>query len=526
MLILLLLISLLVRLIPIDFPKFTVEEARIADRGYTLAQSGVDELDRKFPLIFNSLDDYQLPATSYLTMLGITLLGKNDLGARIPFVLIGSLVVLLTFQVAKSFNPNRSFRFISAFLAASSPTLIFLSKTPNETIILVFIFTLLFYLLVNKKNLVLLVLTMIVAVLVSKFAWFILLPFLFYTIWLFKLDLRSKRYLTLLSLGVIIVISTFLLFLTVPQAKRSLLENNFSIFSDITIKNGINKLRGQGLESGWPNIIDRLLFNKSHFLITGVLHWLSHFNLSIYFGQFDSRGIMSFSYLGTWVKLLIIPAFLGLISIIRGAQRRNKLFLLIFLILTWPAILIYPNLTLQLTVLTLPFLAIIIAFGCIKFISNRKIVILGFLLVLFELTINVYNFSPEYKNTNLSRPGWIEPMVADVFKSAKNNQTAVSDDVVSDIVPFIGWYTESSRVEENLNIPWPYKFRQYNLASIKIIPSDGKFRTCGKDEKLSVFVSKRDLNKIQQEFDIKIANTYLDNLQDNKVFLIKGICLN
>ncbi len=77
-----------------------------------------------------------------------------------------------------------------------------------------------------------------------------------------------------------------------------------------------------------------------------------------------------------------------------------------------------------------------------------------------NIAINLYNFSPEYKNTNLARPGWIQPLLVDVFKSAKNNQTAISDDIVSDVVPFIGWYAPDNINVENLNINPKRKLRR------------------------------------------------------------------
>lgn len=528
---LLILITLTVRLFPVDFPKFTTEEARIAHRGYTLARYGTEELGRKFPLIFNSLEDYQLPITSYLTMIGILAFGKTDLGVRIPFILIGTLLVILTFEISKFFTTDSRFRFVSAGIIASSPTLIFLSKTPNEIIVLVFLFTLLFYLLVNNKNLLLIIGTMVLTSLVSKFAWFILLPFILYMLWIIKLKhgrlfIAKQQAHLILGFAILIMLSAFVLFFNIPQSKRSLMENNFSIFSDITIQNGINRLRGQGMQSGWPFFIDRLLFNKLNFLAVGLLHWLSHLNPAIYFGQFDKNGELNYSYLGTWPKILILPAILGLIVILKKPEKKGKLFLLL-LILTYPSILIYPSYSLDLIVLTLPFMAMIITTGIFKLIEfNKKIVILVLLFVVLELVLNLYNFYPEYKNTNTTRPGWIKNIAEDVFKSSTNNQTAISDDIVSDIIPFLRWYTPVGDDINSLDIPWPYKYRQYNLSSIKIIASDDKFRTCGLNEKLPLFVSKRDLNKIQHDTQIEPSYKYKDNLDEEKAYQItQKICL-
>lgn len=517
-----------IRFINFSHPSFTSEEARIAHRGYILAKYGTDELGRKFPLIFNSFDDYQLPVVSYITMIGTAIFGKTDLGARIPFVLIGTLLVFYIYKIGNTFNKNSKFGLISAFIAATSPTLVFLSKIPNEAIVLSFIFTYFFYLLINSKSLKFIIPTMIAAVLVSKFAWFILLPFLSF-MWFFRLIPNYKRQFILLPFTLLIVVFAFSIFLTIPQSKRSLLENNFTIFSDVTIINGINALRGQGIQSGWPGLAEKLLFNKLHFLTTGILHWLSHFfNPALYFGQLDGSGKMSFSYLGAWTKVLIIPAIYGIFSIVKKGDRKSKLLLLLPLILTFPSAFIYPNYTLELVVLVLPFMAIIIALGCLQIIQINKIwVTLGLFLIIFELVINIHNNPAEYKNTDILRPRWIKEIAANVYKSSQDNQTAISDNVVSDVTAFINWYTPEGNKVKDLNIAWAYKFRQYNLSNIKIIGFDDKFRSCGKDEKLTVFASKRDLDKIQHEVSVKYSTFFKDSRDLEQIYLIdENICIN
>lgn len=516
-------VAFIVRIINFDFPFFTSDEARIAFRGYALATTGKDEFGRLFPILFNSLEDYQLPAVSYLTAGGEFIFGKSEFGARIPFIIIGVALVFLIYQIAKIFSTDPSFWFISALVAAFSPGLIFLSKVPNEAIVLTFIFTLLFYLLVTKKDLLLVVLTMIISVLISKQAWFILFPFTSFTLIFFLKSLDQKRKLIVIGLSAVIVSLTLTLFLIVPQAKRSLLENNFSIFSDVTIKNGIDRLRGQGMESGWPRFIDRILFNKAHFLTTGFLHWLSNISPAIYFGQFDGSGKMNYSYLGSWPKILIIPFSLGLVLLIKKGDQKKWLLLPYFLLLTYPSVFVYPNLSLELVTLTLPFMALIIAFGFGQF--NKKITILILFLMIIELVINIFNLTPDYKNTAALRPAWIGRLASNIFEKSQSYKTAVSDDIVSDIVPYVEWYTSFSPQEGFLQVNSPYKFRQYQLANIKIVGSDENYTSCGVSELVEVFTSNRDLNKIKRQFDAKIVQTYKDNNGEDKAYLIEKVCI-
>lgn len=527
----LIIFAFLVRLLPLEFPMLSIEEVRVAYRGYTLANTGYDELGREMPIIFNSTYDYQLPIVSYVTMTGTLIFGKTDLGVRIPFILLGTLLVLLTFFVSKTFNPSFNFRLISAFIVASSPALIFLSKVPNESIVLTFLFTLLFYLIVNNKGLGLIILTMIAVSLVSKWSWFILLPFLLFAIWGFTQSLKSKRSLYLSLAGLIITVCSVTIFLTIPQSQRSLMENNFPLFSDITIKNGIDQLRGQGMQSGWPNFIDRILFNKSHFLIVGFMHWFSHFNPAIYFGHFDPSSNVGFSSLGSWVKFLLIPYVLGLIAIFKKGDRKLRLVFVLFFILTYPTLFIYPNFSVEAITLILPFMAIIIAFGFVRILEfNKKIALFGVFLILFELSLNIYNPSPEYKFTNSTRPSWIKAPILDITKLSKDNKTAISDDIVSDITPFVYWYSSFNLVNNETNIDFPYKFRQTSVGNIVIIGSEYNFYNCALDEPTFILASKRDLAKVKKwlnlTFEKAVEKEYKDTLNKEIAYLLKPtICV-
>lgn len=522
--------AFLVRIYNFSFPAFTFEESRISYRGYTLAISADDELGRSLPLIFNSLDDYQLPLVSYLSAGGQLLFGKGDFGARIFFIILGTLLVYLMYLVAKNLNQNSFFPPVSSLVVAFSPSLIFLSKTPNEAIVLTFIFTLLFYLLISKKNIWIMILIAVAALLASKIAWFVLPPFLIFTSFFYS-RISGRQKLILVSCCIILVALTFALFLKVPQSQRSLRENNFPLFNAITIKNGIDKLRGQGLQSGWPPIVDRVLFNKSHFLTTGFLHWFSSISPSYYFGRLDNSGVISYSFIGSLSKVLIIPFVFGIFFLIRKGSRNEKLLLSFIPLLTFPSFFLYPNFKPDLLILTLPFIALITAYGFLQlskacpFGVNKKIVIVILSLAAIEAGINIFYLSPEYKNTTNLRPFWIKQLTTEIVESSKTYNTAVSDDIAFDIVPFIEWYTDISPQSGFLKIEWPYKFRQYQLGNITIVGSDERFRSCGGLERMRIFASKRDFEKIEKDFQVNVEKRYKNINGENKTYLIEGVCI-
>lgn len=522
----LLTVAFLIRLFPIDFPFFSVDEARIAFRGYILATMNKDELGRPNPLLFNSLTDYQLPAVSYITALGILALGKSDLGARIPFIFIGVGLVLLTYKSAQVFSQKKIFWIISALLVTFSPALIFLSKIPNESIVLAFMIALLFYLLVgNKPNLIVILGLVVLFLLVSKFAWFVIAPFVVFTLLFYQNNLSARTKINFSILCFLLSLVAIGLFLYVPQAKRSLMENNFPLFSDITIRNGIDKLRGQGLEIGWPPTVEKVFFNKSYFLIAGVLSWLSYLNPSILFSQADNLGLYGFLGMGLWPKMAIIPAILGLVLIIKKGAFKDKILLGYLFVLTFPLMFIYPNYDKSMLAVTLPFMSVVLAFGLVRMNSLLRSVVVG--LMIFEVGINLLNLTPDINNAQNERPTRIKQIVLEAYKLSLVDNVAVSDNIASDVGPFLQWYTPISPQSGFLDIQFPYRFRQTKISNIKIIGSDNKFYNCGQDIPTHIIASERDLKKIQNDIRVSPKKIYKDSFGSDVVFLLPPtICVN
>lgn len=522
---LLLISALFLRVVPFNFPPFTSDEARVAARGFVLATYGKDELGRFFPTLFNSLIDYKLPAVSYIAAFGEKLLGKSDFGVRIPFILLGVGLVLLVYKIAQIFSSRKEFHLLAAAIITFSPALIFLSKIPNESILLTFIFTLLFYLLTRDKiNLVMVFVTIIFSFLTSKFAWIITPFFIIFTVSFFQNNLSNKTKVTISIACTLLALLTFGLYWQIEQAQRSIAENNFSLFSDITIKNGINRLRGQGLEETSQSFLGKILFNKIHFLTTGILHWLSQIHPDTFFGQFDKSGLNGFISMGALQKVLIIPFGIGLISLVRAGDKKYLLFLIYPILLTWPILFIYPNLNFDLVVTTLPFISLIIGWGL--FNMNRLIRNFIIFLMIFEIGFNFFYLDLNIKNTNNLRPGWIKPIVVDGYNLSKEYGVAFSDDITTDIMPFIQWYTSINAEKGFLDIPFPYKFRQTQIGNIKIIGFENSFYKCGLDKPTYIFASKRDLENIVRMGELEIKKTYQDSLGQDVVFLLpSSICV-
>ncbi len=514
----------MLRIVNIGIPYLSAEEARVGARAGYLASYGSDEIGRKFPLVFNSSEDYQLPVTSYLAAAGVKLFSKTDLGLRLPFVLVGTLLIFLTYLAAGAFNLSQKLRLIASLLVACSPVLIFLSKVPNELIILVTLFTSLFYLLTKERvNLIGVLMISLLAILTSKITWFTIFPFCALTLLFFKKDFSTKNKLLLFFI-LMISVAAFLFFMKIPQAKRSLVENNFPIFSNITVENGINRLRGQGSESGWPPILDKLLFNKAHFIFVGLLNWISVLSPATFFGQFDERRLYGFMGLGAWAKVLIIPFILSLVSLIRKPERKFLLISGFLLVLTYPVFFIFPRTGEEFTILCLPLMAILISYGFIK--MNKKFSVAIILITLFEVLINLFSTYSQIRNSNDIRPGWIRKPIMEAYTDSMTYQIAFSDNITEGMDALIQWYAPSFPVVAKPKTDFAYKFSDYKFSNFRLIGNNDEFRNCGFDRPIIIFASLRDLNKIQNISKINVDKIYEDIVGNKTAYkLSKGICI-
>ena len=514
-----------IRLYNFSFPFFTADEVRIAYRGFSLVETGRDELGRRTPLIFNSLEDYQLPVTSYFTASGMLLFGKTDFGVRFSFIILGTILVFLIYKITRILSEDENLSLIAAIIASFSPTLIFLSKIPNESIVLVFLLTLLFYILIQKQiNIIIFFIISILIISTSKQSWLILTPFVYSTLYFFQEKMLFQKKIILTGIVLVISLLAFTSFLIIPQGKRSLMENNFSIFDDITLKNGINRLRGQGMESGWPSLLEKMYFNKVILLPVGFLHWLSNISPSIYFGQFDNNGLFSYSRIGAFSKALIIPAFLGIIFLIKEGRKKQRLLLLFILVITFPAIFIFPKINSALISVTIPFLIFIVAFGFKKLPKPYTIIVL--LVMAIEILINILFLNAEIKNTNNLRPSWIVPIISKIDDVSKAKAITVSDNIVEDIIPYIGWQTKMLP-DTPLNIDnFPYKVRQTSINNIVLHGDDKEKNICKSKVKKDLLISNRDLKLIEDEYDLEDNITFDDNLNQKQATFLSGkLCM-
>jgi len=114
------------------------DEAAIGYNAYSILKTGKDEYGVKFPLLFQSFDDYKLPAYIYLTVPSVAIFGLRDFSVRLPSAVFGTLTVLATFFLVESLFANTSVALLSAFLLSISPWHLQFSRSAYEANLAVF----------------------------------------------------------------------------------------------------------------------------------------------------------------------------------------------------------------------------------------------------------------------------------------------------------------------------------------------------------------------------------------------------
>lgn len=520
--ILLIVSALVVRIIPINFPVFSADDARIAARGEMLVHSGTDELGRKFPLIFNSLEDYQLPLTSYMTALGILIFGKTDLGARVPFIIFGTVLVFLSYKVTKNFFKDGKIPFFALIITAFSPALIYFSKFPNEFIIFACLLLLLInFLMAEKLNRIIIPLIIICIFLTTKIFWIAIIPLTFLILHI-NTSLQRKDKIYLILFTVILSVAIILVFIKIPQGPRSLVENNFSSINDMTVKNGIERLRSQTLP-GWPVVLDKILFNKMYTLIASFSNWLQLLQLSTLFAQLDKNGQFGFLGVGAFPKITIIPFVLGIFYLIREKKNKIKYLPILVIILTFPLLFLFPNIKVEYLLVAIPIIGIIISLGFINLSPKITGLILSF--AIFEVVANLFFINSNIRNTENFRPLWINQLITDGYKLSLNNNIAYSDNFTEDLIPHIQWLTPASIKLLPLDLSYPYKYRQTELTNIKMVGESNTFYVCDDRSFKFIFATKRELERLGNK--ATLVKVYRNDLGKEFVTLNKiDLCIN
>ncbi len=433
---LLLIISLgfILRVAYIDqFPKTLYgDEQAFAWNAYNILKLGQDEYGNPYPLQFRSFDDYKSPLPIYLLVPFIKIFDLSIFTIRLPIVLFSTMTVLLTFKLARIFFNNKV-SLMSSFLLAVSPWHVHLSRGFFESTLSLFFFIGgIYFFLINKNRLGIVILSMIFFAL-SLYSYFtprILVPiFLALLVWYMK-AVKNRSF----WIGLII-----LFFISLPLLKFAIFDSGLSRFNKLneamnrTISESVNKERfASQLSPSWKIIFHNKATVWIRLVTQNYLEQLS-FNYWYVFGDSSLRyflGNMGMFY------LLELPFMLyGLYILVRDKNRVAIFFIFWILLSPIPASFVGKPFALRsMSMIPVPFF--IVAYGVnglIRKVNNVRFIMLGVILLtlayvcsIFIVLIRYYREYPVYAATWW---GWENKAALDYVKlnESRYEQIFLSD---------------------------------------------------------------------------------------------------
>jgi len=309
---------------------FTPDEASFGWDSYSILRTGKDQWGQYFPLSLRSFGDFKLPLYSYLDIPFVALFGLNEVAVRLPNALIGSLAVLITYLLVKELLKREDVAFLAAFLLATSPWHVPLSRGAFEANLTTFFLPLGILLFIKglKKERFLPLAALIFGVnLFSYHSARFVTPFVLLFLILFyrkKLRFKKETKKAFLILGIFISLAFY------TQLIGSSRISSSGIFNPTGGWGSVVQERYSATLAGLPDFFSRLFNNKVvYFLETFFHNYLSYLSPQFLFtegpkettyGMLPGMGVLYF------IELPFIICF-----VVNLARKPSKEVLLILL---------------------------------------------------------------------------------------------------------------------------------------------------------------------------------------------------
>lgn len=371
---------------------FHSQEALIGYRSYLLLNTGKDEIGRNLPLIFTSFYGYQLPVQTYITSLSVGIFGLSKFSVRFPEAFFGSFALLAIYGLAQIIF-SRKIALWTAFLAAVSPWTVFASHVAFHQGLSFSFFIIGLYFLVRKKNKVfdicLSTIFFILSLYCTETTWFIIFPLFVFLIFI-KNDVFNKKKVKIVLMIVLILFLPLLIsYSKLPSFKQSLINSNFSLFTDVGIQNGINSMRGDELKSGNP-IIGKIFYNKLFWASKYIEKYLGQYSPYYYFAKGDQNVLNGLWNFGPVCLIFIVPGIYGLIQILRKKDKKSMLLFIWFTIAVFIPAFAKSSPDQSRLIYTCPVVFMIIAYGMVN-IKNKLIISALSILIIINLLVVYYD---------------------------------------------------------------------------------------------------------------------------------------
>ncbi len=322
-------------------PGLTWDEAALGYNSYSILKTGKDEYGQFMPLILKSFGDYKPALYSYLAIPFVGIFGLNEFSVRLPSVILGSLIPLLSYLLAIEFFGKQKFKIglISAFLIMVSPWAIHFSRGAWEANVAFFEILLGLILLLkaedNKKYFIASALIFALSIFTYQSSKIIALLLFFGTIFINKKALFKKENNLLSIILSIFLIIVFLFSISGTEVRSRLVYLNQLSYPRkesevLSIKKEENGLTEFNFNVFHPEVLE--------YIKTVTSRYLNYFSPEFLFSQGakDGRqGILDYGVMHLFEAVFLI---LGVIFFARlQFNARLKTLLLLFLISPIPA---------------------------------------------------------------------------------------------------------------------------------------------------------------------------------------------
>jgi 4-amino-4-deoxy-L-arabinose transferase-like glycosyltransferase len=402
------------------------DEAALAYNGLLISQTAKDEFGKSWPLTLESFGDYKLPGYPYTLAILFKILPINDLTVRLPSVIAGTFLILISFFLAKNFKFTNNQSLFFSFLIALSPIFIFYSRIAFEANVALCLFVGAITLLtLPKHNLKTDLWAGFFIFLATVFynTPLLLLPFLILALIISRGIKKPQDWLPISSLLTFIFIIMF-----IGLASISSQKSGITIFSDETIwsESVLHYNNYQGISQ-------KIWGNKVIFYITKI--WPRLFeSFSMHF-LVSGGGTHPWHNLPTHAHLYYTSYFISLIGVLllikKSLEKKAHLFILIMLISSLaPSVITVdsPHATRSLLFIYLLTFCGLYVLKVIKKKHYKKILATLVLLIILEASRYLYLYFGKYPTTQpVSLKTGYQKVIKQVNKNYPDKNIAVID---------------------------------------------------------------------------------------------------
>jgi len=280
-LILILLLSIFLRFWHLgSYPTLNADEAAIGYNTYSLIKTGMDEHGNKWPLQFQSFNDYKPGFYFYLVLPFVKVFGLNEWSVRVPSAALGVLSVLVIYLFVKELFGDERLALISAFFLAISPWHIHFSRGGWEVNVATFFILLGMWFLMKARKSAKYYSFGLISLALSLYVYHaarIIVPLLGFGYLIFywkEIKVNLKKFLVALGIAFIVLLP-----LAVDMTKPDAISRaaGVGLFADIGPINRINEQRGQ--HDNMQGISSKLLHNKFvNYGLAFLENWSEHYH--------------------------------------------------------------------------------------------------------------------------------------------------------------------------------------------------------------------------------------------------------